>query len=171
VDVRIVAVTNRELAKRVTEGEFREDLYYRLNAAEIVLPSLDVRLEDIPLLVRHFVDQLNRKHETTKIVDDAVITALTARPWPGNVRELSNEVARLYFLSGDVLDSVQLVRAAAFGDVDSLPMPSSLKLEDMERAAIERALAATEGRKDRAATMLGISRAGLYAKMRRLGLS
>ncbi len=171
VDVRVVAVTNRDLLSRARAGEFREDLYYRLNAAEILMPSLADRLEDVPLLVRHFVERLNAEHETTKTVDDAVLAAFMRRSWPGNVRELSNEIARVYFLSGARLDDPSLVRPMAPVDGDRESMPESLRLEDVERAAIERALKATEGRKDRAATLLGISRAGLYTKLRRLGLS
>ncbi len=170
IDVRIVAATNRDLLERVREGEFREDLYYRLNAVEISLPPLAERLDDVPLLVQHFLDRLNAKHETDKPVTDEVVQSLMRRNWPGQVRELANEVSRLYFLSDEVIDNTDLVRTAAASDAVSSTeaMPESLKLEDVERAAIQRALKSAGGRKEQAAKLLGISRAGLYAKIRRL---
>jgi len=172
IDVRIIAATNRDLLERVREGEFREDLYYRLNAVEIKIPNLSERLDDIPLLVTHFLDRLNEQHAAQKAISDEVLSALMRRPWPGQVRELSNEVSRLYFLSDERIDDATLVRpAASSGASDSAdPMPASLLLEDVERAAIERALRAAGGRKEKAARLLGISRAGLYAKIRRLGV-
>ena len=171
VDVRIIAATNRDLPARVREGSFREDLYYRLNVAEIHMPSLSERLEDVPLLVRHFLDELNAKHGTDKEIADAVVVALVRRSWPGQVRELGNEMARLYFLSDARIERPGLVRGSADLDAASESMPSSMQLEDVERAAIVRALSAARGRKDKAARLLGISRAGLYAKLKRLGLA
>ncbi|RKY22582.1 MAG: hypothetical protein DRQ55_00670 [Planctomycetota bacterium] len=169
VDVRIVAATNCDLLECVREGSFREDLYYRLNAVEICLPGLDQRLSDVPLLVQHALHELNRKHGTDKLITEDVLASFTRRSWPGQVRELLNEVSRVYFLSDEQLNRPQLVRAAAQSrDNDFDPMPRSLKLEDVERAAIERALRAADGRKEQAARLLGISRAGLYAKIRRL---
>ena len=170
VDVRIVAATNRDLLERVRAGEFREDLYYRLNAVEIRLPGLEERLGDIPLLVANALDGLNAKHGTRKSVADPVMTAFVRRAWPGQVRELLNEVSRLYFLCDDVLDRVDLVRdpPADLGGESAEAMPRSLRLDDLERAAIDRALRAADGKKEQAARLLGISRAGLYAKLRRL---
>ena len=104
------------------------------------------------------------------------MSALVRRNWPGQVRELSNEVARLYFLSDDTLADEGLVREPAAGAPTDEPVAEEsgagepLKLDDVERAAIVRALAAAAGRKDRAARLLGISRAGLYAKLKRFGL-
>jgi len=174
-NVRIVAATNRDLLELVREGKFREDLYYRLNAIELRLPSLDQRLDDIPLLVQHFLGLLQEQQGAAKPLSPEVLAALVARPWPGQVRELANEVRRLYFLSDKVIDDVQLVREAApalpSSSRDSAEsMPESLALEDVERAAIERALRAAGQSKQKAALMLGVSRAGLYAKIRRLGL-
>jgi DNA-binding NtrC family response regulator len=176
VDVRIVAATNRNLLARVRDGHFREDLYYRLNAAEIRLPPLAQRLTDVPLLAQHFLERLNEKYGTRKAVSAGVVAALVRRRWPGQVRELSNEVARLYFLSDDSLADESLVREPAPGAALEEPGPEAaglvepLKLDEVERAAIVRALTAAGGRKDRAARLLGISRAGLYAKLKRFGL-
>ena len=170
-DVRVVAATNRDLLEQVRAGRFREDLYYRLNAAEIRVPSLAARTEDIPLLVLHFLAGLNERYELSKTIHESVVMALVQRPWPGEVRELSNEVARLFFLCEEVLDRVELVRSPPAEGVVQQPMPASHKLEDLERAAIRRALETAGQRRDKAAKLLGISRAGLYSKMRRLGLS
>jgi DNA-binding NtrC family response regulator len=170
VDVRIVAATHRDLLARVREGQFREDLYYRLDAAEIRLPPLSQRLTDIPLLAQHFLARLNERYGTRKELSGEVLAALVRRPWPGPVRELSNELSRLYFLSEDLIGDEGLVRAPAPGAVAAAAAesatgdeaaPPALKLDDVERAAIVRALAAAGGRKDRAAKLLGISRAGL----------
>jgi transcriptional regulator with GAF, ATPase, and Fis domain/tetratricopeptide (TPR) repeat protein len=166
-DVRIVAATNRDLLERVREGAFREDLFYRLNAAEIRLPDLEERLGDVPLLLAHFLDRLNEQHGTTKTVTDAVVAAVVARPWPGQVRELANEMARLYHLSGDVLDDPSIVRVPRGVESDAAPPPASLALADAEHAAIARALQAAGGRKAQAARLLGISRAGLYEKLKK----
>ena len=169
VDVRIVAATNRDLRERVRAGAFREDLFYRLNAAEIRVPPLAERLDDIPLLARHILAQLNAKHGTSKVLDEHVIQALVAPPWPGQVRELSNEVARLYFLSDEVIADPDLLRGAMASATAVDPMPASLRLEDIEHAAVLRALHAAGNRKDKAARLLGISRAGLYARLKRMG--
>ncbi len=168
VDVRIVAATNRSLPKLTREGRFRSDLYYRLNAVEIVAPSLAQRIEDIPLLVEHFLHRLAARHGRRVRFGRAVLSALARRPWPGEVRELSNEVARLFFLAkGERVEDASLVRTASPG-LGSDPMPASLALEDVERAAIQRALRAAGGKRSLAAELLGISRAGLYTKLRRL---
>jgi transcriptional regulator with GAF, ATPase, and Fis domain len=170
VEVRVVAATNRALPELVEEGKFRRDLYYRLNAAEIAVPSLADRPADIPLLAKHFLESLNEAHGRPMTFGPPVMAALARRPWPGEVRELSNEVARLFFLAdGDRVDDPGRIRAPvsiAGGD----PMPSSLALIDVERAAVVRALEAAGGKRARAAELLGISRAGLYTKLKRLGL-
>jgi len=178
VDVRIVAATHRDLPERVRDGAFREDLFYRLNGAEIRLPPLAERLDDIPLLVASFLERLNGKHGTQRAMSEPVARALARRAWPGQVRELGKEDSRLYFLSGDAIDDPSLVRApvaaapaARGGDDAGQGGPVSLRLEDAERVAVQRALTAAGGRKDKAARLLDISRAGLYAKLARLGLA
>ncbi|MFT7677847.1 MAG: transcriptional regulator with GAF, ATPase, and Fis domain [Planctomycetota bacterium] len=170
VDVRIVAATNRDLAARVSEGAFRSDLFYRLDVAEIRVPSLTQRVEDIPLLVRHFLGLLAEREEQAKEMSPKVLAALMQRTWPGEVRELQNEVARLFYLSGPQLNQPELVRAAAETRAGDQSEPMSFKLEDMERAAVRRALEAAGGKKEQAAKLLGISRAGLYTKLKRLGI-
>ena len=101
VDVRIVAATHRDLAERVATGAFREDLYYRLNVITLRLPPLRERLEDLPVLVDHFLERHAAAGRGRKRLTDRALGRLTAYPWPGNVRELENEIERLVVLSGD----------------------------------------------------------------------
>lgn len=163
-DARIVAATHRDLRERVAEGTFREDLFYRLNVAEIRVPSLTERVDDVPLLAEHGLARLNAKHGTSKRLAADVVEALAARDWPGQVRELFNEVARLYYLCGETLDDTSWIRAATpLANATS----DTFDLATLERATIERALEACDGGKERAAQLLGISRAGLYAKLKR----
>ena len=110
VDVRVIAATNKDLQKEIAEGNFREDLYYRLSAIVIPVPSLDDRKEDIPLLVNHFVEKnCNESGMPRKSFSDEAIKMLQAKSWPGNIRELGNVVERLLIL-GDSVISAQNVR-------------------------------------------------------------
>ena len=170
VSVRVVAATHQMLAKKVQLGEFREDLFYRLNGGEVSLPPLAERLEDVPLLVAHFMNQLGTQYGQQKAITEPVMGALLKRPWPGQVRELRNEVARLWFLSDAVINQPDLIRKPMAQAEGSNETTSSLLLIDAERIAVERALAVASGRRDQAAKLLGISRSGLYTKLTRLGL-
>ena len=110
VDVRVIAATNKDLQKEIAEGNFREDLYYRLSAIVIPVPSLDDRKEDIPLLVNHFVEKnCSESGMLRKSFSDEAIKMLQAKSWPGNIRELGNVVERLLLL-GDSIISAQNVR-------------------------------------------------------------
>lgn len=99
VDVRIIAATNRDLATQVTMGRFREDLYYRLNVVPINIPPLRERQDDIPLLIRYFTDQYNRRYNSYKRFSDGLVEKMTAMPWQGNIRELENAVERMIVTS------------------------------------------------------------------------
>jgi formate hydrogenlyase transcriptional activator len=168
-DARLVAATNRDLAAMVEERLFRADLYYRLNVFPITVPPLRDRPDDIPLLVRYFVQQyarrMNRRIET---IPAASMQALTRYHWPGNIRELQNFIERAVIVSpGPVLQAPvrELKRAgAAAGDVT---------LAAAEREAILRALRDSAGRvggERGAAAKLGMKRTTLQAKMRKLGI-
>jgi two-component system, NtrC family, nitrogen regulation response regulator NtrX len=123
VDVRVLAATNKELGKAVENGQFREDLFFRLNVFPLRSPALRERVEDIPVLAQSFMQQFSRENGTKpKPMDDGVITALVARKWPGNVRELKNVVERMAILSGDrvtVADMPEDPHASPFGEEDS----------------------------------------------------
>jgi DNA-binding NtrC family response regulator len=168
IDVRVVAATNRDLARSAGEGRFRQDLYYRLAVVTLEVPSLRERPGDIPLLVRHFAQKVGVRvgHPEVTMAPE-VLDDFERYPWPGNVRELSNAVERAVILATD-----GVVRRAALPSV--LPRASGVERLDVavkraEVDAIRRALDASCSRAE-AARRLGISRRALYDKLARLGL-
>jgi formate hydrogenlyase transcriptional activator len=173
VNVRLVAATNRDLAKMVADGRFRSDLYYRLRVFPIVLPPLRERREDIPLLVRYFVDRHARKlYKKIETIPDDVMRALTRWDWPGNIRELENFIERAVILSkGPVL-------RPPLGELEMTEAPADAALENMsleatEREHILRVLRETNGKiggSDGAAARLGLIRTTLNSKMKKLGI-
>jgi len=158
VDVRIIASTNKDLAREVRMGRFREDLYYRLNVISLYLPPLRERKEDIPLLIEHFLERFRLPGKPVKTITPEALRLLTEYPWPGNVRELANTVERLVILSqGDVIGLDDLppnIRPEDRSPV--LREPTPLSLSEMERLHIAKVLAYTNGRKAQAARLLGI---------------
>ena len=176
VDVRLVAATARDLESDVAEGKFRADLYYRINVVRIHLPALRERSEDIPELVRHFVDRFNRRlglHVTG--LSAGAMRALVDYPWPGNVRELENVVERAMVLTdGPQLDVEQLPALAtpAPRPDGASPLDLSVKrrTEELERVLIKEALERTRGNRTRAAKLLDLSHRALLYKIRDYGL-
>ena len=173
-DARIVCATNRDLEKEVSEGRFREDLFYRLNVIEIHLPPLRERREDIPLLARHFVKRTAREQgQPEKAIETAAMSALINYNWPGNVRELQNAVERAFTLSGEAIDLDSLpprVRdAAAPAGTAAVRDPDGLRptLAEIERRYIFETLAYANQDKARAANILGIDLSTLYRKLKR----
>jgi len=172
VDVRVLAATNRDLSELIRTGRFREDLYYRLSAVTIQVPSLDERREDIPLLVRHFLERFNRRNQRQVSITDEAIVRLSTTPWPGNVRELENAIDRLAIFSptGEITAEDagrQPARAVVPGPAEE---PPATTLLEMERQHILRVLRESDGNKSLAARRLGIERKTLYKKARRLGI-
>jgi len=143
VDVRILAATNKDLARGVETGNFREDLFFRLNVFPLRSPSLRERVEDIPLLAHAFMQSFAKENGTKpKPIDDAVITALVARKWPGNVRELKNVVERMAILSGDrvtIADLPEDPHESPFGEEETHEPPGapSEAFDDARGAAPE----------------------------------
>jgi two-component system nitrogen regulation response regulator NtrX len=173
VDVRVVAATNRRLEDAVADGEFREDLFFRLNVFPIRLPSLRERLEDLPALVTHLAERV-RPRQAPAFTPQA-IEALAGYAWPGNVRELANLIERLIILSGPMIDATavrQVLRGGtpAPAAAPALGRPLSEALDDFERGLIAAALAQAQGNVAEAARVLHTDRANLYRRMRRLGL-
>ncbi|HVZ78901.1 MAG TPA: sigma-54 dependent transcriptional regulator [Gemmatimonadaceae bacterium] len=183
VDVRIIAATNKDLARAVAEGSFREDLFFRLNVIPLPVPPLRERPGDIAALVAHF-SQLHRArtgHAAPRWSSDA-ITLLTRYRWPGNIRELANVVERLAILhaggevTADDVRSVVHVDGAAPAPAPPLPDPAALELplsetlDDYERTLISRALSMANGNVAEAARRLKTDRPNLYRRMRRLGI-
>jgi DNA-binding NtrC family response regulator len=175
VDVRILAASNRDLAKAMATGQFREDLYYRLSVVEIHLPALEDRREDIPLLVQHFLKRSNARNRRSVEITAEALRILTSSAWPGNVRELENLIERLaiFCTSGQIgAADVEAERRSipVNGNGHSEPTVAAGTLEDMERQHIARVLQEHAGNKSRAARALGIERKTLYQKARRLGI-
>ncbi|MBI3078264.1 MAG: sigma 54-interacting transcriptional regulator [Deltaproteobacteria bacterium] len=191
VDVRVLAATNRNLWELVQAGKFRDDLYYRLNVVTIHLPPLRERRDDIPLLLDHFIGKFSRElGKEVRSVSRHALRALMGYDWPGNVRELANVIERAVLLTaGRSIDIEDLAlgrdrgRPRAGGPAAGPMMPTEsgaggrpapetgLALKDLEQAHIAWVLAHTEGRRNQAAALLGISLRSLYRKLREYGLS
>jgi transcriptional regulator with GAF, ATPase, and Fis domain len=159
VDVRVIAATNRDLRLEVREGRFQLDLFYRLNVIPIAIPPLRERIDDIPLLVRHFVAKhAARTGKEIAAVDDRVLSWLQEHPWPGNVRELENTIERAVVLTTDARIGPEVVTTDAATPAQ-MPIPS-LKLrqnvEWIECETIRRALELSPAKRD-AARVMGIS--------------
>jgi two-component system response regulator AtoC len=175
VDVRLIAATHRDLERAVRDGEFREDLYFRLKVVQLQVPPLRDRIEDIPALVECFIDKHSTRLERPRFgVTPETLDALMSRPWPGNVRELANTLERAVLLAEtDPLTPFDL------GLADAAPKPPSggsmqrasrSAAAAVERRMIRAALDLTRGNVTHAAERLGLSRRGLQNKMKELGL-
>ena len=175
VDVRIISATHRNLAERVKTGQFREDLFYRINVIEVPLPPLRARQGDLPLLFRHFIQRLTPPGAPLPTISAAAWAAMIEHPFPGNVRELSHAVEHAMVLSGGrQIDLAHL--PPSFGGTASAekllpPRPAALRplhlaVRDFELEYLRGALVATDGKRNRAAELLGISRKTLWEKLR-----
>jgi transcriptional regulator with GAF, ATPase, and Fis domain len=179
VDVRLVGATNRNLATMVARGQFRSDLYYRLNVFPILLPALRERREDIPALVTHFVKIFTRRMgKQVDSIPPETLAAFQWYSWPGNIRELQNLVERAVILSRDGVLPNPLHHKQTELMISSLqptrPLHSPMTLEDAERALILETLEQAGwivGGPRGAAARLGLKRTTLLAKMRRFGIS
>jgi nitrogen regulation protein NR(I) len=192
VDVRLIAATNRDLKALIADGRFREDLYYRLAVVPIVLPPLRDRREDIPLLVRHFIEKYDRRlGKSVAGIEEEALQLLLDYSWPGNIRELENLMERsVLFADGPIIlasslpDSLRerpgapATPIAAVGPIGAIAAPSGASMKEivrqaqaeLERELIARALEETGGNVTRAAKRLQISRKSLQVKMKELGL-
>jgi formate hydrogenlyase transcriptional activator len=173
MDVRLVAATNRDLAEMVKRGEFRSDLYYRLNVFPVLLPPLRERCEDIPALVTHFVEMFCRRMgKQIEHIPPETMFALSSYPWPGNIRELQNLIERAVILSDFGVLPNPLPTAASKDD--AVIFPAATTLRDSERTLILNTLEAVGwvvGGAKGAAAKLGLKRTTLICKMQKLGIS
>jgi formate hydrogenlyase transcriptional activator len=173
VDVRLIAATNRDLVRAVEEKEFRGDLFYRLHVFPLHLPALRDRREDIPMLIRHFVEKCAaRLHKRIDVVPDEVVQAMMRWRWPGNIRELENFVERSVILSEGNRLSPPLDELR--GEISRQPSESEGTLRDKEREHIIEILRQTRGALSGpagAAARLGLKRTTLQYKMQRLGIN
>jgi DNA-binding NtrC family response regulator len=178
VDVRVAAATNSDLARMVTEGQFREDLYYRLNVIPVHVPPLRERREDIPLLVQHFLDRLRGEGREPLTVSQEAMRRLMSFQWPGNVRELENIVERAVAFSAgrSQIDVADLPSELVPSDRPSLAALVSLPedgldldsfMTNIERELIERSLERTGGNKGGAAKLLNLKRTTLVERLKR----
>jgi transcriptional regulator with GAF, ATPase, and Fis domain len=189
VDVRVVSATHRDLEKQISDGSFREDLYYRLNVFPIVLPPLRERPTDIPVLAEHFAQKYARQLGVTgraRGFDPGAIAALTSYGWPGNVRELENVIERALILArGPDITAADLeftrrapppaplsapIPVTTAGRSDGAGRPLAERLHEQERGAIVAAIDTAQGNIAHAARALGINRSTLYYRMRKHGL-
>jgi transcriptional regulator with GAF, ATPase, and Fis domain len=179
VDVRVVVATNKDLGRMVSEGKFRQDLFFRLSVVRLTLPPLRERREDIPLLVQAFLERFAKQAGgAAKAVEPAAMAKLAGYRWPGNVRELENEIQRAAAFAGARITVGDLSPHVAAGAEGALPdegQPDSLllkpRIERLERTLIREALAQNGGNQTRAADVLGLSRFGLQKKLRRYGIA
>jgi len=179
VDVRVIAATNKDLEQEIEAGDFREDLFYRLNVVPIRVPPLRERRDDIPMLVQHFADIMSKREGVTpRKFDESAVAHLLELPWPGNVRELRNTVERLMILSsGDAVraEDVDLLAAgrgaapAVGGDILAAETFSDFK-DRAERAYILQRLRENDWNVAETARQIDMPRSNLYKKIERYGL-
>ncbi|MBF0341752.1 MAG: sigma 54-interacting transcriptional regulator [Magnetococcales bacterium] len=195
VDVRVVAATNRDLAEQIRLGRFREDLYFRLNVVEIAMPPLRKRLEDLPLLINHFIQKFNSKYDKNIIgVQDGVLDLFRQYPWPGNIRELENAIEhafvvcrmnmiRIRHLPKNLvvqrpcadpaeLCAEELEEESQEEEAPITPVVAPMAMEPprTEKDALLRALEEAQWHKKKAAKLLGISRSTFYRKLEKFGI-
>ncbi|MBI2419519.1 MAG: sigma-54-dependent Fis family transcriptional regulator [Ignavibacteriales bacterium] len=174
-DVRILAATNKDIPKLIRESKFREDLYYRLNVIPLSLPALRERSEDIPLLANHFLAQQAAKNRgaARSISPDGMI-ALQQYRWPGNIRELENLIERLFVITTEEIINLEIISRHLFSHSEVEQNTELLPLEDavnrFEKSLIEKALQKSDGVKNRAAKILGVSPSNLFYKLEKHGL-
>jgi DNA-binding NtrC family response regulator len=173
VDVRIIASTNRNLRREITEGSFREDLFFRLEVMHYSVPPLRERKDDIPLLAEHFLRLLNQATGAHKIIRQEHMELLPRHDWPGNIRELANLIERAFYLSTDNNISMTEFMQPAAGSLKGRNRPEGDRdntLSDVEREYILTMLASKNWNKKETAKVLGISRSRLYNLIKRYNI-
>ena len=174
VDVRLVAATNKDLKKLVSEGKFRDDLFYRLSVVTIDLPPLRERRDDIPLLVKAFLDEFGRENsKQVRELTPEALNVLLAYDWPGNVRELRNAIEQMVVLARAERLTVRDMPAVIRGSADLTKINvvrAGMTVEEAERQLIVQALKETNGNRTKAAQKIGISRRTLHRKLKEFGL-
>jgi PAS domain S-box-containing protein len=171
-DVRVIAATNKDLAKLVRKGIFREDLFYRIHVIRLMLPNLRDRREDIPLLIEHFIAKFNRSQGKDVVgVSDDVLARLMEHDYPGNVRELENILEHAFVLCrGALIELAHLPPQLRGATEAASPNIAGMTLEAMERFLIADALRRTDGNRAAAARQLGINPSTLFRKLKALGI-
>lgn len=173
-DVRVIVATNRNLAEMVNRGEFREDLYYRINVVSIKLPPLKKRRCDIPLLCDHFIGRFNKRYEKSiEGLSDEALQLLMSHEFPGNIRELENIIEHAFiFCKNKIIDSVHLPSffTERTATADSAVFAKITCFEELERMYLKSMLSECNGNKSKAAERLGIHKATLFRKLKQLAI-
>ncbi|MGJ5817314.1 sigma-54-dependent transcriptional regulator [Paludibaculum fermentans] len=170
VDVRVIAATNKDLVEEVSQGRFRDDLYYRLNVIEIRIPPIRERREDLPLLARHLVQRLSPElNKDIQDISEGAMKVLLEYEWPGNVRELENAIERaIVTCRGQVLSEDDFgFLTRTMQERKAWSVPANMTLQDLERQAVQAALQRTGGNVKEAASSLGIDRSTMYEKIKK----
>ncbi|MBM4053504.1 MAG: response regulator [Planctomycetes bacterium] len=171
VDVRVIAATNQDLRKKVKMGKFREDLYYRLKVAELAMPALRDRKEDIPLLVEHFVERFNNKfNKNIRSLSSDVLKLFMDYHWPGNIRELSHTLEYAFAICNDPIITLNYIPSELKNIRSAEISPQGKIRKENDRDTVVQILEKTGGNKSKAAQLLGINRRTLYNKMKKYGL-
>ncbi len=186
VDVRLISATNQELAKAMTEGRFRKDLYYRLQVVPIYLPALRDRGRDVLILAKHFIDHFNKEcHKNVQRISKEAEELMVSYSWPGNVRELRNVIERAMILdidqeistehlSQEILEGAHELQAGGPSSpvsLDGLVIPEGgLSIEDVENALVRKALEMASGNQTKAAQLLKMPRDAFRRRMKRFGI-
>lgn len=170
VDIRLICATNVDLNERVADRSFRQDLLYRINTIELLVPPLRQRPEDLRLLAEHFIDRYARQYNRPVTgLSAALLTEMKSYDWPGNVRELQHSVERAVILApGTVLEPADM--AFRKSTTTSSPVMQTLQLDDMERQLIQRAMQKHQGNITDVARELGLSRQALYRRLEKFGM-
>jgi DNA-binding NtrC family response regulator len=170
VDIRLICATNMPLHEMVQEGSFRQDLLYRINTVEIRVPPLCERVEDIPLLARHFLSYYARKyHKAVMQISEAAMSRLKRYAWPGNIRELQHAIERAVIMTdSDTLQESDFLYGRTLSSLSN--SNDTLNLDEVEKTAIAKALQLHNGNISKAADELGLTRASLYRRMEKYGL-
>jgi len=174
LDVRIIAATNKRLEDEIAKGNFREDLYYRLNVIAFSVPPLRERVADIPLLVEHFLNRLNESHRQKKTISNESLQILMKYRWPGNVRQLESVIERAYIMcEGDIIGVDYMPEEVKQGRTNStsshFEIPDEgLNFEEIERELIKKALIKAEGKISHAAKYLNMSYDKLWFKVKKM---
>jgi two-component system response regulator HydG len=167
IDIRLICATNMPISKMVEENKFRQDLLYRINTVEIRIPSLRDRIEDIPLMVDHFLTTYSKKYnKSIKSISTSTIKRLQKYNWPGNIRELQHTIERAVIMSDSgVLNSKDLSLSSLHAGAESDSQADGYDLETIEKITIQKALQKHQGNISHAAQELGLTRAALYRRM------
>ena len=167
IDVRIISATNGNLYDMVADGDFREDLLYRINTIELIVPPLRNRVDDIPVLINYFIDKYTKEYNKTGLeIHDKTIDVMCRYNWPGNIRELEHAVERMVIMTeGQCIMPDDFKLSNKTSDITETATPDSLNLEEMEKLCVVKALEKHKGNISKAAEELGLTRAALYRRI------